>query len=198
MSGIWKRKKRSDIQTPTTRKGRKQLWLNLTPPRQISTLPDVLQTVVHPPHVPLKPKAQTSRVGRLGNPGPRCRFLGDGGDAGEAFVAHFVAALHEGDGIQILASAKHIWHPLTRLARVVEVQHGRDSIHAQSVNMVFVEPKQGISNEEVFHLIAAIIKDERAPVHVLAKTRVFMFVETGAVIARKTVGILGKMTRHPV
>src|SRR5258705_13686094 len=64
--------------------------------------------------------------------------------------------------------------------------------------MVFVEPKQGVANEEVFHLIAAIIKDERAPVHVLAKARVFMFVETGAVIARKTVGILGKMTRHPV
>src|SRR4029434_2018817 len=39
MSGIWKRKKRSDIQTPTNRKGRKQLRLNLTPPRQISTLP---------------------------------------------------------------------------------------------------------------------------------------------------------------
>jgi hypothetical protein len=44
----------------------------------------------------------------------------------------------------------------------------------------FVEPKQSISNKEAFHLIAAIIKDERAPVHVLAKTRVFMFVETGA------------------
>ena len=41
MSGIWKRKKRSDIQTPTIRKGRKQLRLNLTPPRQISTLPAV-------------------------------------------------------------------------------------------------------------------------------------------------------------
>jgi hypothetical protein len=38
MSGIWKRKKRSDIQTPTNRKGRKQLRLNLIPPRQISTL----------------------------------------------------------------------------------------------------------------------------------------------------------------
>ena len=43
MSGIWKRKKRSDIQTPTNRKGRKQLRLNLTPPRQISTLPVVLR-----------------------------------------------------------------------------------------------------------------------------------------------------------
>src|SRR4249919_2662100 len=64
--------------------------------------------------------------------------------------------------------------------------------------MVFVEPKQGISNEEVFHLITAIIKDERAPVHVLAKARVFMFVETGAVIARKTVGILRKVARYPV
>ena len=42
MSGIWKRKKRSDIQTPTNRKGRKQLRLNLTPPRQISTLPATL------------------------------------------------------------------------------------------------------------------------------------------------------------
>ena len=41
MSGIWKRKKRSDIQTPTARKGRKQLRLNLPPPRQISTLPAV-------------------------------------------------------------------------------------------------------------------------------------------------------------
>jgi hypothetical protein len=41
MSGIWKRKKRSDIQIPTNRNGRKQLWLNLTPPREISTLPAI-------------------------------------------------------------------------------------------------------------------------------------------------------------
>ena len=40
MSGIWKRKKQSDIQTPTNRKGRKQLRLNLTPPaRSDSTRP---------------------------------------------------------------------------------------------------------------------------------------------------------------
>jgi hypothetical protein len=38
MSGIWKRKKRSDIQTPTNRKGRKHLRLNLTrPTRTIRT-----------------------------------------------------------------------------------------------------------------------------------------------------------------
>src|SRR4249919_2959288 len=64
--------------------------------------------------------------------------------------------------------------------------------------MVFVKPKQGISNEEVFHLIAAIIKDQRAPVHVLAKARVFMFVKTGAVIARKAVRILRKVARYPI
>jgi hypothetical protein len=39
MSGIWKRKKRPDIQTPADRKGRKQLGLNPPPPRQISTVP---------------------------------------------------------------------------------------------------------------------------------------------------------------
>src|SRR4029453_338678 len=66
---------------------------------------NVSKTVLHPPHVPLEAEPEPSRVGRPGNSWPRGRFLSDGGDAGEALIADFVAALHESDRIKILTTA---------------------------------------------------------------------------------------------
>ena len=64
--------------------------------------------------------------------------------------------------------------------------------------MILLEPEESIGNEEVSHLVATVVENQRPPFPMLSKPRILMLVEGGAVEAGEPVGILGKMTRHPV
>ena len=68
-----------------------------------------------------------------------------------------------------------------------------------AVDVVLIEPEQGVGDEEVPHLVAGVVEHERTPALVLALT--------GGQSARnrwepskkaKTVGILREVTGHPV
>ena len=61
-----------------------------------------------------------------------------------------------------------------------------------------VEPEQPVGDEEIAHLVAAVVEDERAPVGVLALARVAVFVEVRAVELGQAVRVLREMARHPV
>ena len=88
--------------------------------------------------------------------------------------------------------------PLAGLARVVQVEHGGDGVHAQTVDVVLVQPEQGARDQEGADLVAAVVEDQRAPVLVLALARVGVLVERRAVEERQAVRVLGEMRRHPV
>ncbi len=49
-----------------------------------------------------------------------------------------VEAPDEGDGIEVFAAAIAIGDPLARLAREVEIEHRRDGIDAQAIDVIFV------------------------------------------------------------
>ena len=106
--------------------------------------------------------------------------------------------LEEEHGLQVFASAEFVGNPLARLARVVEVEHGGDGVHAQAVDVIVVEPEEAVGDEEIAHLVAAVVEDERAPVRVLTLARVTVFVEVGAVEIREAVRVLREVARHPV
>ena len=86
-------------------------------------------------------------IDRPRNAGPRGRFLGDGDRAG-LLVRQFVEALQEVDGFQILAAAVSVGNPFARLARVIEIQHGRDGVHAQAVDVKLAQPVQRVRQQE--------------------------------------------------
>jgi len=109
-----------------------------------------------------------------------------------------VCALQEADGFEVLAPAMLVGDPLAFLARVVEVKHGGDRIHPQPVDVIALQPEQGIVQQKAGDLAAAEIVDRRVPVGVIALPRVGMFVKCGAVKARQTVLVGWKMRRHPV
>jgi hypothetical protein len=91
-----------------------------------------------------------------------------------------------------------IRRPLAVFARVVEVKHRGDRIDAESVDMEFLEPVQGVRNEEVADFVAAEIEDVRAPVAVLTAPRVGVLVEGLAVEPGECERILGEVAGNPV
>src|SRR3984885_14499771 len=141
----------------------------------------VLEKIVHPTHIPLETKSQSTQVGRTRDPGPGRRFFGDGHDSRETLVADGVKVFHEFDGIEILATAMNIGHPFARFPGVVKVEHGSNGIHSQAVNMVFVEPEKSVGDQEVSYFIATEIKNKRSPIAVFPLTRISVFVKTCSV-----------------
>ncbi len=109
-----------------------------------------------------------------------------------------IKLLDEFHCLQVLASPISVGYPFTRITRVVEVQHRGHRIHPQSIKVVFIEPEQGGSNEEVAHFVTTEVEDQGTPVLVFTQTRVFMFIERSAIKSCQTETILGEVRRHPV
>ena len=84
------------------------------------------------------------------------------------------------------------------VARVVQVEHRRDGVHAQAVGVVLLQPEERVGEQEAADLGAPVVEDERAPVAVLALPRIGMLEERGAVEPGEPVGVLGEVARHPV
>ena len=62
----------------------------------------------------------------------------------------------------------------------------------------FLQPEEGVAEQEVAHLVAAEVEDLGAPVLVLALARVGVLVEMGAVEETQAVRIAWEVRRHPV
>ena len=103
-----------------------------------------------------------------------------------------VELLDESDRLEVFVSAILIGDPLSRLPRVVEVQHGGDGIHAQAVDMVLVQPEHRAGKQEGADFIAPEIVNQGPPVLMLALAWILMFVKARAVEERSPWPSLGK------
>ena len=158
----------------------------------------VEQGVVHPAHVPLEPEPEPALRGGPGDAGPGGGLLGDHQHARVVPVDGGVDLLEERDGLQVLPAAVHVRRPLPVGAGVVQVEHRGHRVHAQPVDVELVQPVQRVGDEEVAHLVAAEVEDVRAPVGVLAATRVGVLVQRGAVETGEGPLVLREVRRHPV
>ena len=109
-----------------------------------------------------------------------------------------MSPFQEINGLEIFAAAENVRDPLARLARVIEIKHRGDGIHAQAVDVILVEPEKRVGDQEIAHFVAAEIENERAPILMLALARIHVLVEIGAVEFREPVRVLRKMRRHPI
>ena len=96
-------------------------------------------------------------------------------------VQHFVQALQERDRFQIFAAAERVRNPFAGLARIIEVEHGSHGIHAQAVDVIFVQPEKRVREQKILHFVAAVVEDQRAPVGMRALARIGVLVEMRAV-----------------
>ena len=102
---------------------------------------EILQSVVHPAHIPFQAEAQTAEINRSRDHGPRRGFLGEGLDARIFLVRLHIELAKEFDGFQILAAAIFVGEPFAGFARIIEIQHGRDRVYSQSVDVIFIQPE---------------------------------------------------------
>jgi hypothetical protein len=86
----------------------------------------------------------------------------------------------------------------SRLARVVEVEHRGDGVDAQPVHVELLDPVQRVGDEEVAHLVAAVVEDQRAPVLVLAAAGIGVLVQGLAVEAGERERVAREVPGHPV
>src|SRR6266705_567909 len=156
------------------------------------------QSVVHPAHVPFEAEAEAAEIGGARNGGPGRGLFSDGENPGESAVGDFVHALEEIDGVEVFAASELIGDPLAGLARVVEIKHGGDGVHAETVDVVFVEPKEGVRNQIVLDFVAAVIVNEGAPVGMRALSRVGVFVEMRAIELSEAVSVAREMRGSPI
>jgi hypothetical protein len=81
---------------------------------------------------------------------------------------YFFQLMEKGNGLEIFAAAKFVRHPLTFLAAVIEIEHRRDRIHPQTIEMKLAQPVKRIGKQEVAHFIPVIVEDVCAPVRMFA------------------------------
>ncbi len=91
---------------------------------------EILESVVHPPHVPLEGEAEASFARVASDAGPGGAFFGDGEGAGHFFFDDVVGRLDELDGVHVLPPAVLVRQPLIVRPAVVQVEHRRDGIDA--------------------------------------------------------------------
>ena len=102
------------------------------------------------------------------------------------------------DGFEVLATAVTVRDPLAVVAGVVEVEHRRDAVDAQTVGVVAVDPRQRARDQERAHLEPAVVEDRRLPLRVEALARVGVLEQVRAVEAGEAVRIVREVRRHPV
>ena len=152
----------------------------------------------HPAHVPLEVEAQAPVAHRIGDLGPGGGLLGDHHDAGVVLVRGGGGLLEEVDGLQVLPAAVLVGTPRAALPVIVQIQHGRNCIDSNSVDVKITEPVAGIGDEEGLHLRLAVIVDTGHPVWVLVHHRVGKLVAAGPVKLKQAVFVLREMRRNPV
>ena len=159
---------------------------------------EVADDVVHPAHVPFEVEAEAADGGGLRNVGPRGGLFGDHHDVAPFPEDGLVEFLQERDGFEVLDAAVGVGDPLAVLAVIVEVQHGRDGVDTDAVDVVLVEPEVGVRDEEALDFRLAEVEDLGAPGLVLAFAGVRVLVAGLAVELEEAVGVLREVGGDPV
>ena len=158
----------------------------------------VAEQVVHPAHVPFHGEAQAAPLHRARHAVPAGRLLGDHMHVGEGGGDGAVQVAQEGDGVGVLVTAIGVGHPFPWLAAKVEVEHGGHGVHPQAVEVVVLQPEKCVADEEVAHLITAIVEHQALPLRVVAAPGVGVFVQSRAVELAQAMRVTGEVGGHPV
>ena len=190
------REREDEVLVPGVDERERQLVVVVAPVDRV--VGEVPERVVHPAHVPLEAEAEPAHVRRPRDGGPRRRLLGRRDHARLAHVHELVELAQEPDGVEVLVAAELVRHPLALLTRVVEVEHRGDGVDPDPVGVELLQPEERVREEEVPHLVAAEVEDERPPVRVRAAPRVGVLVEVRPVEPGQRPVVAREVGRHPV
>ena len=153
---------------------------------------------MHPSHVPLEGEAEAVVLRCVGDHGPRGALLRDDHGAVVPAGDDGIQVLEELDRLEVLVAAVLVRAPVAAGSSVIQIQHGCDSIDAESVHVILVQPVQRIADQEVLDLCLLIVEDLSAPVRMLALPGVSVLIAGLSVEVRKAEGIPREVSRDPV
>ena len=104
----------------------------------------------------------------------------------------------EMDGSKVFTASHVVRDPFPFLARIVQVEHRRNGIDAESIDMELIEPKQRIGYQKVTNFVSRVIEHHGAPIGMLALARVFVFVKSSAIEAIQAMSVSREVSRYPV
>ena len=137
---------------------------------------DILEHIVGKAHIPFKIKAEPALGNRLSNAGKGGRFLRYHKHIGKLGKDSGIQLSEKGDSLKVFVPAVNIRYPLSRLAVIVEIEHGCYRIYAQPVHMILTQPKQRIRDKKALNLAPTDIKAACAPTLVLTSVLALIFV----------------------
>ena len=158
----------------------------------------VAEHIVHPAHVPLEVEAKAAVRSRLCDHGPCSGFFRDHVLVGVTAQHGVVQLAQESNSLQIFLAAVLVRLPLALLAVIVQIQHGCHRVHAQTVDMVLLQPIQCAGDQEALHLAAAEVEHHGAPLLMFAALRIRVLVAGFAIKVVQAELILREVSRHPV
>ena len=95
-------------------------------------------------------------------------------------------------------TAVNIGYPLAVILAVIQIQHGSNCIHTDTVSMILLRPVKRIGNQEVGHLRTSVVVNQSTPVRMRALAGIPVLINTGSVKAGQSIGIPREMSRNPV
>ena len=158
----------------------------------------VAEHIVHPAHVPLEVEAKAAVRSRLCDHGPCSGFFRDHVLVGVTAQHGVVQLAQESNSLQIFLAAVLVRLPLALLAVIIQIQHGCHRVHAQTVDMVLLQPIQCAGDQEALHLAAAEVEHHGAPLLMFAALRIRVLVAGFAIKVVQAELILREVSRHPV
>src|SRR6185369_16248100 len=103
---------------------------------------------------------------RPGDHRPGRGLLGNRLGVGIVAIDGEVELLQELDSVEVLVAAEFVRNPFAGFSSVVEIQHGRDCIYPQSVDVILLEPEQGTAAEKIPDLGAPVVEYGAIPLRV--------------------------------
>ena len=158
----------------------------------------VLKEVIHPAHVPLHGESESVFLD-LG-----CYLRPCGGflcNHDSTLISAEQAGVHmlkELDCFKVLILTILVCDPFAVFLAVIQIQHGSNSVYAQTVDMEEFDPVKGIGHKEVLDFRTAVIINLGTPVRMLALTRILVLIELCSVETCKTCGVFREVSRYPV
>ena len=109
-----------------------------------------------------------------------------------------VHVLEELNRLQVFPATELIGNPFSVFAGIVEIQHGRDGVDTEPVEMIHVEPEPSARQQEVANFVAAVVENQRAPVGMRSLPRVFVLVQAGSIKPSQTMPVCRDVSGDPV
>ena len=154
----------------------------------------IMQRIIHPTHVPLKVKAKSPNLGRIGNQRPCCGLFCNHQNIGMFFLSSLVAETQESACIQIFLCALMVKALLRRIVDTkIQIQHATDTVNTNAISVIVLQPHEQVRNKEASNLTTSKIKLKSSPVRML-----FFFKELGTIKLCKTMSIFAEASWDPV